>query len=289
MAPIKDAVADIVQGAVRPRNCAIFGGPASGKTTLTWAVAEALNHDRNALVLVNMADIRSDEQAILALGTPPEYGSFRTRGIADALIRRFATPVVVFDEIEKIASPKLAAAIDEALVSGCLPLADGEADLRNAIVILLGDIDPRRLLGFLECRFPMYAAKLREEAWERLASRRLVLIPERSEREIADIAKEMLEQRMRRLARRMEEAAQYATFTIDPAIADMMAILAIRRGGGVRSVDHLIRRFVATLQPAKLEGQQRVELTTPRAACLRAIDEDPESFDLLVHLRMHAA
>ena len=86
----------------RPIGSFLFLGPTGvGKTELSKALSEALFHDENAMIRVDMSEYMEQHSVAKMIGSPPGYVGHEEGGQLSEQVRRHPYSVILFDEIEK--------------------------------------------------------------------------------------------------------------------------------------------------------------------------------------------
>lgn len=121
----------------RPAGSFLLTGPTgTGKTELTRVFAEVLFGSRNALIRLDMSEMREAQSVAKLIGSPPGYVGYDEGGQLTEKIRRTPYAVVVFDEVEK-AHPDVLNLLLQILEEGCLTDSSGRrADFRSAYIFL---------------------------------------------------------------------------------------------------------------------------------------------------------
>ena len=79
----------------------IPGPTGVGKTELSKALSEALFHDENAMIRVDMSEYMEQHSVAKMIGSPPGYVGHEEGGQLSEQVRRHPYSVILFDEIEK--------------------------------------------------------------------------------------------------------------------------------------------------------------------------------------------
>ena len=138
----------------RPIGSFLFLGPTGvGKTELSKALSEALFHDENAMIRVDMSEYMEQHSVAKMIGSPPGYVGHEEGGQLSEQVRRHPYSVILFDEIEK-AHPDVFNLLLQVLDDGHITDSQGrKVDFRNTVIIMTSNagaqaiIDPKRL-GF---------------------------------------------------------------------------------------------------------------------------------------------
>ena len=138
----------------RPIGSFLFLGPTGvGKTELSKALSEALFHDENAMIRVDMSEYMEQHSVAKMIGSPPGYVGHEEGGQLSEQVRRHPYSVILFDEIEK-AHPDVFNILLQVLDDGHITDAQGrKIDFKNTIIIMTSNagaeniIAPKRL-GF---------------------------------------------------------------------------------------------------------------------------------------------
>ena len=138
----------------RPIGSFLFLGPTGvGKTELSKALSEALFHDENAMMRVDMSEYMEQHSVAKMIGSPPGYVGHEEGGQLSEQVRRHPYSVILFDEIEK-AHPDVFNILLQVLDDGHITDSQGrKVDFRNTVIIMTSNagaqaiIDPKRL-GF---------------------------------------------------------------------------------------------------------------------------------------------
>ena len=138
----------------RPIGSFLFLGPTGvGKTELSKALSEALFHDENAMIRVDMSEYMEQHSVAKMIGSPPGYVGHEEGGQLSEQVRRHPYSVILFDEIEK-AHPDVFNILLQVLDDGHITDSQGrKVDFRNTVIIMTSNagaqaiIAPKRL-GF---------------------------------------------------------------------------------------------------------------------------------------------
>ena len=138
----------------RPIGSFLFLGPTGvGKTELSKALSEALFHDENAMIRVDMSEYMEQHSVAKMIGSPPGYVGHEEGGQLSEQVRRHPYSVILFDEIEK-AHPDVFNILLQVLDDGHITDSQGrKVDFRNTVIIMTSNagaqaiIDPKKL-GF---------------------------------------------------------------------------------------------------------------------------------------------
>ena len=128
----------------RPIGSFLFLGPTGvGKTELSKALSEALFHDENAMIRVDMSEYMEGHSVSKMIGSPPGYVGFEEGGQLTEKVRRKPYSVVLFDEIEK-AHPDVFNMLLQILEDGRLTDSQGRTvDFKNTIIIMTSNVGAR--------------------------------------------------------------------------------------------------------------------------------------------------
>ena len=138
----------------RPIGSFLFLGPTGvGKTELSKALSEALFHDENAMIRVDMSEYMEQHSVAKMIGSPPGYVGHEEGGQLSEQVRRHPYSVILFDEIEK-AHPDVFNILLQVLDDGHITDSQGrQVDFKNTILIMTSNagaqsiISPKKL-GF---------------------------------------------------------------------------------------------------------------------------------------------
>ena len=120
--------------------------PASGKTELSRALAEALFDSEDNIVRLDMSEYQERHTVSRLMGAPPGYVGYEEGGQLTEAVRRKPYSVVLFDEIEK-AHPDVFNTLLQILDDGRLTDAQGRTvDFRNTVIIMTSNIGSLHLL-----------------------------------------------------------------------------------------------------------------------------------------------
>src|SRR6201997_4812477 len=125
----------------RPIGSFMFLGPTGvGKTELTKALAEYLFDDENALIRIDMSEYMEKHSVARLIGAPPGYVGYEEGGTLTEAVRRRASQVVLFDEIEK-AYPDVFNVLLQVLDDGRLTDGQGHTvDFRNTLIVMTSNL-----------------------------------------------------------------------------------------------------------------------------------------------------
>lgn len=138
----------------RPIGSFLFLGPTGvGKTELSKALSEALFHDENAMIRVDMSEYMEQHSVAKMIGSPPGYVGHEEGGQLSEQVRRHPYSVILFDEIEK-AHPDVFNILLQVLDDGQITDAHGrKVSFKNTVIIMTSNcgaaniMSPKRL-GF---------------------------------------------------------------------------------------------------------------------------------------------
>ena len=131
----------------RPIGSFLFLGPTGvGKTELSKALSEALFHDENAMIRVDMSEYMEQHSVAKMIGSPPGYVGHEEGGQLSEQVRRHPYSVILFDEIEK-AHPDVFNVLLQVLDDGRITDSQGRTvDFKNTILIMTSNIGSPYLL-----------------------------------------------------------------------------------------------------------------------------------------------
>ena len=121
----------------RPIGSFLFLGPTGvGKTELSKALSEALFHDENAMIRVDMSEYMEQHSVAKMIGSPPGYVGHEEGGQLSEQVRRHPYSVILFDEIEK-AHPDVFNILLQVLDDGHITDSQGRmVDFSNTVIIM---------------------------------------------------------------------------------------------------------------------------------------------------------
>ena len=121
----------------RPIGSFLFLGPTGvGKTELSKALSEALFHDENAMIRVDVSEYMEQHSVAKMIGSPPGYVGHEEGGQLSEQVRRHPYSVILFDEIEK-AHPDVFNILLQVLDDGHITDSQGrKVDFRNTVIIM---------------------------------------------------------------------------------------------------------------------------------------------------------
>ena len=135
----------------RPIGSFLFLGPTGvGKTELSKALSEALFHDENAMIRVDMSEYMEQHSVAKMIGSPPGYVGHEEGGQLSEQVRRHPYSVILFDEIEK-AHPDVFNVLLQVLDDGRITDSQGRTvDFKNTILIMTSNIGSQYLLDGMD-------------------------------------------------------------------------------------------------------------------------------------------
>ena len=121
---------------------------------MSKALSEALFHDENAMIRVDMSEYMEQHSVAKMIGSPPGYVGHEEGGQLSEQVRRHPYSVILFDEIEK-AHPDVFNILLQVLDDGHITDAHGrKVDFKQTIIIMTSNvgaqaiIEPKKL-GFM--------------------------------------------------------------------------------------------------------------------------------------------
>lgn len=131
----------------RPIGSFLFLGPTGvGKTELSKALSEALFHDENAMIRVDMSEYMEGHSVSKMIGSPPGYVGFEEGGQLSEKVRRNPYSVVLFDEIEK-AHPDVFNVLLQVLDDGHITDSKGrKVSFKNTVLIMTSNAGAQRIV-----------------------------------------------------------------------------------------------------------------------------------------------
>lgn len=131
----------------RPIGSFLFLGPTGvGKTELSKALSEALFHDENAMIRVDMSEYMEGHSVSKMIGSPPGYVGFEDGGQLSEKVRRNPYSVVLFDEIEK-AHPDVFNVLLQVLDDGHITDSKGrKVSFKNTVLIMTSNAGAQRIV-----------------------------------------------------------------------------------------------------------------------------------------------
>lgn len=125
----------------RPIGSFIFLGPTGvGKTELARALAQAMFHDEDAMIRIDMSEYMEKHAVSRLVGAPPGYVGYDEGGQLTEQVRRRPYSVILLDEIEK-AHPEVFNILLQMLEDGHLTDAQGrKVDFRNTVIIMTSNV-----------------------------------------------------------------------------------------------------------------------------------------------------
>lgn len=132
----------------RPTGSFLFLGPTGvGKTELCRAMAEAMFHDENAMIRLDMSEYMEQYTVSKLVGSPPGYVGYEEGGQLTELVRKKPYSIILFDEIEK-AHPDVWNALLQILDDGRLTDSQGRTvSFKNTIIVMTSNIGAREITG----------------------------------------------------------------------------------------------------------------------------------------------
>lgn len=133
----------------RPIGSFIFLGPTGvGKTEMAKALSEFLFDADDALIRMDMSEYMEKFAASRLVGAPPGYVGYEEGGLLTEKVRRKPYSVLLFDEVEK-AHPDVFNLLLQALDEGYMTDSGGrKIDFRNTVIIMTSNIGSRQLKEF---------------------------------------------------------------------------------------------------------------------------------------------
>lgn len=157
----------------RPIGSFIFLGPTGvGKTELARALAQAMFHDEDAMIRIDMSEYMEKHAVSRLVGAPPGYVGYDEGGQLTEQVRRHPYSVILLDEIEK-AHPEVFNILLQMLEDGHLTDAQGrKVDFRNTVIIMTSNVGASMIektgrLGFQTAT----AESLEKDEYERMKDR----------------------------------------------------------------------------------------------------------------------
>ena len=131
----------------RPIGSFLFLGPTGvGKTELSKALSEALFHDENAMIRVDMSEYMEQHSVAKMIGSPPGYVGHEEGGQLSEQVRRHPYSVILFDEIEK-AHPDVFNILLQVLDDGHITDSKGrKVSFKNTILIMTSNAGASRIM-----------------------------------------------------------------------------------------------------------------------------------------------
>ena len=134
----------------RPFGVFLFAGPTGvGKTELALALTEALFHQEDAILRLDMSEYMEKHQISRLIGSPPGYVGHEEEGQLTGRLRRRPYSVILLDEIEK-AHQDVQHLFLQLFDAGRITDSRGHtADGRNAIFIMTTNLGAKEAMGLL--------------------------------------------------------------------------------------------------------------------------------------------
>jgi type VI secretion system protein VasG len=230
----------------RPVGVFMLVGPSgTGKTETALALAEALYGGEQNLIKINMAEFQTSQTVSTLTGAAPGLIGYEEGGVLTEAVRRRPYSVVLLDEVEK-AHPDVNKVFMEVFERGHMQDAQGrDVDFKNTIILLTSNAAQDVIVNL--CKDPELmpdAAGLEKalrapltKAFPDALLNRLVVVP------YYPITRPLLERIIRsQLARvgRRVTANHKVPFTVDPAVADLIADRCTELERGARMVEAMI-------------------------------------------------
>ena len=244
-----------LRGPGRPVGSFFFLGPTGvGKTELSLALTEALYHDKDALVKLDMSEYMEPHSVSKLIGAPPGYVGHENGGKLTEQVKRKPYAVVLFDEIEK-AHPDVWNILLQIMEDGALTDSGGrKINFNNTVVIMTSNVGAtnfvrKHSLGFVQAE--PATSKALEIRTDVLKELKLMCKPEILNRvdEIivfnrltAENIKEISGIMLRQLSQRLLDAGILLDFT--PAALNHLSSIGYDAENGARSLRRCIQRHV---------------------------------------------
>lgn len=134
----------------RPSGVFLFAGPTGvGKTELALALTEALFHQEDAILRLDMSEYMEKHQISRLIGSPPGYVGHEEEGQLTGRLRRRPYSVILLDEIEK-AHKDVQHLFLQLFDAGRITDSRGHtADGRNAIFIMTTNLGAKEAMGLI--------------------------------------------------------------------------------------------------------------------------------------------
>ncbi len=258
----------------RPMASMLFVGPTGiGKSELARQIATVLFGSEDALVRIDMSELKDGASHTRLVGAPPGYVGYESGGALTEAVRRRPYSVVLFDEVEK-AHADIHDLLLQVTEDGRLTDGLGRTvDFSNTFVILTSNAAVSRVehLGLAPAeRRAAYAEALRDELPSPLLGRlETVVFDALDDGMVRAIARREIDavvERVRSTGREVE---------FDEALVDLVAS-GFYPARGARSLRTSNGRVVRVLTDAILDGddERRFVLTAQNGEVVRIREEE---------------
>ena len=290
----------------RPIGSFLFLGPTGvGKTEFARAMARILFGDDDAMLRIDMSEYMESHSVARLIGAPPGYVGHDAAGMLTEPVRRSPYQLILLDELEK-AHPDVLNLLIQVLDEGRLTDSRGNTvDFTSTIIVMTTNLGAEELaegrnarpVGFTTTTNVDRSEELarreakkhfRPEIWNRIDE--VIVFPALSQKQVAQIAKRLLEQSSDRLQRQREIAFR---------CTDDVIPLLIEAGGydpnlGARpmrrTIERIVEHFVAhailkeQARPGDtlligVENGELVLIDPPKASALEAASHEEPAAD----------
>jgi len=229
----------------KPVGVFMLVGPSGvGKTETAFALADMLYGGERNMITINMSEFQEAHSVSSLKGAPPGYVGYGKGGVLTEAVRRRPYSVVLLDEMEK-AHPDVLELFFQVFDKGTMEDGEGVSiDFKNTLILLTSnaaqDVIAQACARGQRPSSDSLINQLRPVLLRQFSPAflgRVVLVPYYP---LGDAQiKGVVELKLRKLAARFEHNHR-ATFTWDPAVADMITQRCTEVDSGARNIDYIL-------------------------------------------------